>query len=306
MTHAVLFTGRAGLDRGGGRQPAPGVAAAVVQKHGIPRAHLNPQAIADDPDVDALVIGLPSDLHAPATVQMLQAGKHVLCEKPMALSVAEGEEMELAHRHGALFILDEMRSGFHLAMGGAQGYYGVTPDLATFSKAMSNGYAISVLAGRRELMAALSQTYVSSTFYTNSIAMAAAAATVRKLREKQMIPHLWRIGQGLLDGLDRLAKEAGVAAQTVGLAPMPFLIFTDPDPEIRETAKYLFYREVTRQGVLLHPNHHWFVSAAHTDTDLAHTLDVCGEAFHHVRAELARGYRAPAVQQVAVTAAANL
>jgi len=213
---------------------------------------------------------------------------------------------ELAHRHGALFILDEMRSGFHLAMGGAQEYYGVTPDLATFSKAMSNGYAISVLAGKRELLAALSQTYVSSTFYTNSIAMAAAAATVRKLHDRQVIPHLWRIGQGLLDGLDQLAKEAGVAAQTVGLAPIPFLIFTDPDPEIRETAKYLFYREVTRQGVLLHPNHHWFVSAAHTDAELAHTLDVCGEAFHHVRAELARGYRAPAVQQVAVTAAANL
>jgi len=213
---------------------------------------------------------------------------------------------ELAHRHGALFILDEMRSGFHLALGGAQEYYGVTPDLATFSKAMSNGYAISVLAGRRELLAALSQTYVSSTFYTNSIAMAAAAATVCKLRERQVIPHLWRIGQGLLDGLDRLAEEAGIAAKTVGLAPMPFLVFTDPDPAIRETAKYLFYREVTRRGVLLHPNHHWFVSAAHTDADLAHTLEVCGEAFRYAQAELARGYRAPSVQQVAVTAAANL
>jgi glutamate-1-semialdehyde 2,1-aminomutase len=213
---------------------------------------------------------------------------------------------ELAHRHGALFILDEMRSGFHLALGGAQEYYGVIPDLATFSKAMSNGYAISVLAGRREFLAALSQTYVSSTFFTNSIAMAAAVATIHKLQKGQVIPHLWRIGQGLMDGLDRLACDAGVEARTVGLAPMPFLVFTDPDAEVRDTARYLFFREMVRRGVLLHPNHHWFVSAAHTDQDLAYTLEASAEAFDVVRQELARGYRAPAVQSTVVTASAGL
>lgn len=213
---------------------------------------------------------------------------------------------EMARQHGALFILDEMRSGFHLALGGAQQYYGVTPDLATFSKALSNGYAISVLAGRRDLMEALGQTYVSSTFYTNSIAMAAAVATVQKLRREQVIPHLWRIGQGLMDGLERLAWEAGVEAKSIGLGPMPFLIFTDADPAIRETAKFLFYRETTRRGVLFHPHHHWFVSAAHTEQDLAYTLEISAEAFRVVRQELARGYRAPAVQKTAVTVSADL
>jgi glutamate-1-semialdehyde aminotransferase len=213
---------------------------------------------------------------------------------------------DLAHHHGALFILDEMRSGFHLALGGAQEYYGVTPDLATFSKAMSNGYAISVLAGRRELMQALSQTYVSSTFYTNSISMAAAVATINKLRREQVIPHLWRIGQGLMDGLDRLARDMGVEAQAVGLPPMPFLVFTYPAPEVRETAKYVFYRETTRRGLLLHPNHHWFVCAAHTEQDLAGTLETSEAAFRAVKEELARGYRAPVREEMAVTVSTGL
>ena len=208
---------------------------------------------------------------------------------------------DLAHQYGALFILDEMRSGFHLAMGGAQEYYGVTPDLATFSKAISNGYAISALAGKRELMQALSQTYVSSTFFTNSIEMAAAVATINKLQQGQVIPHLWRIGKGLMDGLDRLARDLGVEAQTVGVPPMPFLVFAYPDSEVRETAKYVFYRETTRRGLLLHPNHHWFVCAAHTDQDLARTLEISEAAFRAVKAELARGYRAPTLRPVAVT-----
>jgi glutamate-1-semialdehyde 2,1-aminomutase len=212
---------------------------------------------------------------------------------------------ELTRRHGALFILDEMRSGFHLALGGAQEYYGVTPDLATFSKAMSNGYAMSALAGRRDLMQALSQTYVSSTFFTNSIPMAAAVATINKLRREQVIPHLWRIGKGLMEGLDRLARDLGVEAQAVGIAPTPFLVFTYSTPEVRETAKHVFFRETTRRGLLLHPSHHWFVCAAHTEQDLAHTLEICETAFRAVKEELAQGYRAPTAQQVAVTASAG-
>jgi len=211
---------------------------------------------------------------------------------------------DLAHQYGAVFILDEMRSGFHLALGGAQEYYGVTPDLATFSKALSNGYAISALVGRRDLMETLSQTYVSSTFFTNSIEMAAAVATINKLKREQVIPHLWRIGKGLMDGLDTLARDLNIEARAIGVPPMPYLVFTYPDPEILETAKYIFYRETTRRGLLLHPNHHWFVCASHNEQDLVHTLEICEGAFRAVKTELARGYRSPTVQKVAVTVSA--
>jgi glutamate-1-semialdehyde 2,1-aminomutase len=211
---------------------------------------------------------------------------------------------DLAHRYGALFILDEMRSGFHMALGGAQEYYGVTPDLATFSKAVSNGYEISVLAGRRDVLAGVHQTHVSSTFYTNSIAMAAAAATIERLKQGDVIPHLWRLGQRLLDGLDALIRDTGVEARTVGAPPMPYMVFTYGTEgralEVGQTGKPMewqkgtryekawetFYTETTRGGVLLHPNHHWFVSAAHTDADVDHTLEVCADAFAAVRRAL--------------------
>jgi glutamate-1-semialdehyde 2,1-aminomutase len=212
---------------------------------------------------------------------------------------------EMAHRNGALFILDEMRSGFHMALGGAQEYYKVTPDLATFSKAMSNGYAISVLAGRKDLLGQLSKTYVSSTFFTNSIEMAAAVATIRKLRDAAVIPRLWKVGQALKDGLDRLASDYGVEARTIGVAPMPFMVFTYPEAEVLEAAKHVFYRETARRGLLLHPSHHWFVCASHGEKELARTLEICEDGFRAVKAELARGFRAPTVQKVAVTASAG-
>lgn len=70
----------------------------LAAEQGIPRAYTDLQAMADDPEIDAVVIGLPNYLHAPVTIQMLEAGKHVLCEKPMALSVTEGQEMIAASR----------------------------------------------------------------------------------------------------------------------------------------------------------------------------------------------------------------
>jgi glutamate-1-semialdehyde aminotransferase len=87
---------------------------------------------------------------------------------------------------------------------------------------MSNGYAISALVGRREIMQAMARTYVSSTFFTNSEAMVAALHTILKMERDQVIAHLWRIGHGLMEGLDRQAEEMGIAARVVGVPPMPF------------------------------------------------------------------------------------
>ena len=190
---------------------------------------------------------------------------------------------ELTHQHGALLVFDEMRSGFRMALGGAQEHFSVLPDLATFSKAMSNGYAISALAGRADVMECVHQTHLSSTFYTNSPPMAAAVATIERLRDGDVIPHIWRIGEGLLAGLNQLARDTGVDAEAVGVPPMPDLVF-HYDTEARcEEARRVFYTQTTRGGVLLHPRHHWYVCAAHTEADLEHTLNVCGDAFAAVR-----------------------
>ena len=190
---------------------------------------------------------------------------------------------EVAHRHGALFILDEMRSGFHMALGGAQEYYGVTPDLATFSKAMSNGYAISAIVGRHEVMDAMNQTFVTSAYHTHSMAAAAAVAAIERMKQGDVIPHLWRIGQGLQDGLNQLVSDTGVEAKAIAVPPMPFLDFFYSNEDRCTKAMHIFYSAATRGGVLLHPRHHWYSCFAHTDADLDKTLTVCADALAEVR-----------------------
>ena len=190
---------------------------------------------------------------------------------------------ELAHAHGALFILDEIRTGFRLALGGAQQYFGVEPDLATFGKALANGYTLSVVAGRAEYLRHVRESWFSSTFNTSSIDQAAALATINEMRRSDAIDHIWRMGRRLMDGLDGLAATHGVEAKTVSLPPTPYLQFTYEDPAVREAAKQVFFTETIRRGVFFHPHHHWFVCAAHGDAELAETLAASEHGFKAVR-----------------------
>jgi glutamate-1-semialdehyde 2,1-aminomutase len=188
------------------------------------------------------------------------------------------ELKEITHEHGALFILDEMRSGFRMAVGGAQEYFGVQADLATFSKAMANGYPISAVCGKRKIMNGFALTRISSTFYAGPADMAAAMETIDVLRHTNALERVWRLGGMLQKGLQQLISDCGVAAEVIGYPPMPFLRFTDTDLKRQEQVRNRFYVAAVAGGVLLHPEHQWFVSAAHTDEDIRVTLDVCRAA----------------------------
>ncbi|MFH8791765.1 aspartate aminotransferase family protein [Streptomyces sp. NPDC017941] len=189
------------------------------------------------------------------------------------------EVRRTAHAHGALFILDELRSGFRMALGGAQEYFGVDADLVTVGKGMANGHPLSAVAGREDVMRGLSRTHMESTFFTNSAEMAAALATVTVVRDTDALRHVWRMGERLLDGFRVLIAELDVPVRTVGYAPMPFLEFTDPDPDRRAAGREAFFRAVVRRGVFFEPDHHWFISAAHTEDDIDRTLEACREGF---------------------------
>jgi glutamate-1-semialdehyde 2,1-aminomutase len=189
---------------------------------------------------------------------------------------------QLAHDHHALLIFDEIRSGFRLRLGGAQEFLGVQADLATFSKAIANGYPVSALAGRREIMQGLAETKVSSSFYANPADMAAALTTISILSKTDVIDTLWSIGGALQNGLRTLIARYTVPAEVVGYPPIPFMRFLHASPLARGRAERLFFRETTRRGILLHPHHQWFVSAAHTNDDVEATLDACEHAFRLV------------------------
>lgn len=190
---------------------------------------------------------------------------------------------KLADRYETILIFDEVRSGFRMALGGAQEYYGVVPDMATIGKAMANGYPISAVVGKKEIMQAATKTRIYGTFFTNSLSMVASLATISELRNKHALEHIWKIGKGLTDGLQEIIREQEIEARVVAVPPMPFIKFTYQDPQKREKYKSIFYAEAAKRGVFLFPNHHWFVSFAHTQEDLDRTLEICRYALEVVK-----------------------
>lgn len=193
-----------------------------------------------------------------------------------------GMVRDIAHANGALFILDEIRSGFRMALGGAQQFFDIQADLATFSKAMSNGFAISAIVGKAGIMRSLGHTHMASTYYANSAAMVAAITTIDILRNTDALKRIWQRGEELIGGLRRLIDTIGVAAEVVGYPPCPFLRFKYESPITQNEKKIRFYSETVRRGVLLHPNHHWFISAAHSAEDIELTLEACRKAFESI------------------------
>jgi glutamate-1-semialdehyde aminotransferase len=191
----------------------------------------------------------------------------------------------LARRHGALFVLDEMRSGFRMAIGGAQERYGVRADIATFSKAMANGYPISAVVGTAEVMRTVGDVHIGSTFHVNGAEMAAALATITRLRDSDALGRIERLGASLQRGLAKQIADHGLDAQVLGVPQMPFMRFRYADDAVRQRVQDAFYTETTRRGVLFHPNHHWYISAAMTEDDIEFALSATTAGF--AAAELA-------------------
>lgn len=185
----------------------------------------------------------------------------------------------LTQKYNVLLIFDEMRTGFRAALGGAQQLFGVTPDLATFGKAMANGYPIAALVGRRDIMQ-LSIKQFSNTFGIETMAMAAAMATIAELERGDVLPRVWQVGETLLSGLKDLVEEVDMAAEPVGYGCMPYLIFNHADEGIRARQRQTFYLEAVKRGAFLHANHHWYALYTHSDQDVQRTLEAASEAMH--------------------------
>ena len=181
---------------------------------------------------------------------------------------------ELTHRHGAVLVYDEIVTGFRWAIGGAQEFFGVTPDLACCGKAMGNGYPIAAVMGRRDLMEVFDEVFFSFTFGGETASLAASKAVLEKLRREPVIPHLWEQGQKLKDGYNTLATAFGVAAHTacVGYAPRSVLTFKDAAGAESLLLKSLFQQECLKRGILFSGGQN--LSYAHSDADIEHTLRV--------------------------------
>lgn len=180
--------------------------------------------------------------------------------------------LETAHREGAVVIFDEVVTGFRVHLGGAQSLYGVTPDMACFGKAMANGFPLSAVVGRRDVMDVFDQVFFSFTFGGEAVSLAAALATIREMEDQDVVAHLWEQGERLQDGYNVLARELGVGEMTrcVGLPPHTVMEFADVDEAGGLVLRSLVQQELVRRGVLfllgLNPSY------AHDDGDVEHTL----------------------------------
>jgi len=202
---------------------------------------------------------------------------------------------DLCHRNGALLIFDEMITGFRWHKSGAQHVYGITPDLSSFGKAIANGFSLSALAGRREIMELGGYDHdrervflLSTTHGAETHALAAGIATMIVYRDEDVIGHLYRQGRRLRDGVSAAAQAAGVSKQVECLGRDCAVLFTTRDQEGSPSQEFraLFLQEIIRRGVLA-PS--FVVSYSHTDKDIDFTIEVVAEALQVYRKALEEG-----------------
>jgi glutamate-1-semialdehyde 2,1-aminomutase len=182
----------------------------------------------------------------------------------------------IAREHGAVFIMDEVKTAIRIAPNSIAERVGLVPDMLCASKGLGNGHPIAVLLGRREVMQAGAGMHYSATFHGDVAAMAAARKTLELVDRNGAQAHLERLGQRLIDGLNAIVRELSIPASAFGepLPAMPFFRFDSGQSELDAKLGDEFYRGVLARGVLLHPRHMWFVAHAHTQGDIDRTLEV--------------------------------
>jgi glutamate-1-semialdehyde aminotransferase len=191
---------------------------------------------------------------------------------------------KLTEKYGVVLIFDEIRSGFRVSIGGAQKYYNVIPDLSVFGKAMANGYAISVVVGKKEIMnMAEKEVFVSSTFFPNSLSYVASIKTIEIIERDNIIQKVWEKGKKLLDGLKEvISKYKESQAHLSGIPPMPYITFNKDEKGIYKLKRTDFYTQLIRRRVFMQPYHHGYVMARHTEEDIEYTINSVREALEFI------------------------
>ena len=191
---------------------------------------------------------------------------------------------KIADKYGAVLVYDEIRTCFRLAMGGAQELYGVTPDLTVLGKAMGNGYPISVVTGRKDvMMAAESKLFISSTFFPNSEAFVAALKTIEIMERENVLENIWEKGKWFMDKIQNLIDKHDVGAELTGVAPMFYITFKKDDTGAYKGKRKDFYTQLIRKGFFFTPFHHAYINYRHTREELELTLNAIDESFGFIK-----------------------
>ncbi len=196
---------------------------------------------------------------------------------------------DLLHRHGALLIFDEIITGFRFAMGGAQEYFGVSPDLASFGKSMGNGMPISAIVGRRDVMKLMEEVFFSGTFGGETLSLAASIAVIKKMKERDVIKTLWQTGGRIATEVNKLIAKYELAEviDFKGKDPWRLIGLKAYKNESVEAIKTLLLYELHKKGVLVIGTHN--VCWAHSEADIEWIVNGYNSALSRLKDELTKG-----------------
>lgn len=190
---------------------------------------------------------------------------------------------ELADRHKVVLIFDEIITGFRMALGGAQEYFAVIPDLTCVAKGVANGLPLAAVVGKREIMKIVGKLLITSTYGGETLSLAAALASLREYQEKKVVEYIWTQGSKLMKGLNNLAAEIGVNAECRGFPPMFNFKFKDKNTYLAKRMNMLFLQEMAKRGILFSGDRLILTTYSHTDEDTEQTLVACEEVMRLIK-----------------------
>ena len=233
------------------------------------------------PDIAAVMLEPATHIVPCGTCPNVAAWPQLRCaDCPNTTAMFLTAARDLAHTHGALFILDEMITGFRWHLRGAQSFFGVEPDLSTFGKAMANGFSLAAVTGKREFMKVgsidepgMERTFLLSSTHGGEMPSLGAFMAATKINEDEDVTgHLWDYGKRLRAGWEQLATTHGLADKLLLEGPAVALNYVarDADGLPSPAMRTLFAQEMLKRGVMMP----WLaMSQSHGDAELALTME---------------------------------
>ena len=194
---------------------------------------------------------------------------------------------KLCHENDAILIFDEVSCGWRIAIGGAQEYYGVTPDMTVVAKCISNGYPMGAVVGSREVMQPAEDMFISSSYWSDNVGITASITTIRELKRRESPKRFKEIGENIRAALKDAIDDVGISADVPGLFNSPALQLDLPDESLRPKVNTLFIQEMAKRGV--HTSGRFMATLAHTDEDIRITAEAARESLQIIRGGLEGG-----------------
>lgn len=243
-----------------------------LQPKGVPRALRNTAFPFAYGNVDELNKIIRNNKGEVGTI-IMEVERH----KPIDLGFLK-EVRKIATKIGAVLIYDEITSGFRLRAGGMHTLYGLEPDVVLLGKAMGNGYPIAVVLGKKKIMDAAQDTFISSTYWTERVGFTASLEVIRQFEENNVAKHLSSVGKYIAQGLEGIFAAHGLKIEiAAGMSPVPLMMIKEDAPLLVKT---IFTQEMLEEGFLA--SNLVYVSSAHTKQIVDRYLRSANKVFKRI------------------------